>query len=265
MRARETKLSGNPTAIIESGASFALLFTTIMRDYFQIQPKSAFGYSLGESSMMWALGVWTAGDQGSDAWHASSLFKTRLSGPKNAVRELWQLAQDDKDFWNTYILRAPAHRVTEYLENETRVYLTIINTPQEVVIAGHPKDCERVIEALGCAYLRAPFDAVLHCDAMRSEYDGFVRQHTLPVENVPGIDFYSADNCEPTALDSEKLGHTIARVSCKQVDFPRLVHRVYDGGARVFIELGPLGTCTRWIGGFSMTKSMSRWPSIEAA
>jgi len=248
LKARETQLMGDPTAIIEAGTSFALLFTMIMQDYFQLQPTSAFGYSQGEASMMWALGVWTHGDQGSDAWHASSLFKTRLSGPKDAVRELWKLSEDDTDFWVTYILRTPASRVLECLENETRVYLTIINTPREVVIAGHPKDCERVIETLGCAYLRAPFDSVLHCGATRSEYDGFVRQHILPVENVPGIDFYSADNYEPIALDSETLGHTIARVSCKQVDFPRLVNRVYDSGARIFVELGPLGTCSRWIG-----------------
>ena len=198
--------------------------------------------------MMWALDVWTDRDRGSDAVHASPIFKTRLSGPKEAVRELWKLAQDDKDFWSTCVLKAPVSSVLECLEHETRVYLTIINTPQEVVIAGHPGDCERVIETLGCNYLRSPFDTVLHCEAVRSEYDRLVRQHTLPVQNVPGIDFYSADNYETLVLDSENLGHTIARTSCKRVDFPRLVNRVYDDGARVFFELGPRSTCSRWIG-----------------
>ncbi|MCP4519133.1 MAG: type I polyketide synthase, partial [Delftia sp.] len=65
------RLVRNPTAIIESGTSFAVLYTMIMRDYFGVQAQSAFGYSLGEASMMWASGVWSAGDQGSAAWHAS--------------------------------------------------------------------------------------------------------------------------------------------------------------------------------------------------
>ncbi|MEE8305723.1 MAG: PfaB family protein, partial [Gammaproteobacteria bacterium] len=248
MRAREAQLADNPTAIIEAGTSFAVLFTTIMRDHFQVQPQAAFGYSLGEASMMWSLGVWNDGDEGSVAWHASSLFKTRLSGPKEAVRELWKLApHQGQDFWSTFILRAPVARVVECLKNKPRVYLTFINTPQEVVIAGDTKGCLQVIETLGCAHLRAPFDSVIHCEAMRSEYDEFVRLHTRPVENVPGVDFYSAANYETLALDSETIAHAIANVSCKQVNFPRLVNRVYDDGARIFIELGPLGTCSRWI------------------
>ncbi len=244
----QARLMDNPTAIVESGTSFAALYTMIMQDCFQVRPQSAFGYSLGEASMMLALGVWTSGDQGSEAWHASPLFKTRLSGPKDTVRELWKLDQGSQGFWSTYILMAPAARVVECLKNEARVYLTIINTPREVVIAGNTPDCERVIETLKCHHLRAPFDSVMHCDAMRSEYDEFVKLYTLPVNNVPGIDFYSADKYEPTLLDSESLGHTLARASCSQVDFPRLVNRVYGGGARIFIELGPGGTCSRWIG-----------------
>ncbi|MCP4537298.1 MAG: PfaB family protein [Chloroflexi bacterium] len=248
LREHKAQLMENITAIIESGTSFAVLFTTIMQDYFQVQPQAAFGYSLGEASMMWALGVWNDGDGGSDAWHASSLFKTRLSGPKEAVRELWKLDPDqDQDFWSTFVLRAPVTQVIECLQNKPRVYLTFINTPKEVVIAGDTKECLQVIETLKCTHLRAPFNSVIHCEAMRSEYDEFAKLHTLPVENVPGIDFYSATNYATLALDSETIAHAIANVSCTQVDFPRLVNRVYDDGARIFIELGPLGTCSRWI------------------
>ena len=155
--------------------------------------------------------------------------------------------ENTPECWSTFVLRAPVARVTECLKNKPRVYLTFINTSQEVVIAGDTKECRQVIETLGCAHLRAPFDSVIHCEAMRSEYDEFVKLHTLPVENVLGVDFYSAANYETLALDSETIAHAIANVACKQVNFPRLVNRVYDDGARIFIEVGPLGACSRWI------------------
>lgn len=34
---------------------------------------------------------------------------------------------------------------------------------------------------------------------------------------------------------------------CQQLDFPRLVHRVYEDGARIFIEAGSGNVCSRWI------------------
>jgi 3-hydroxymyristoyl/3-hydroxydecanoyl-(acyl carrier protein) dehydratase/malonyl CoA-acyl carrier protein transacylase len=45
-----------------------------------------------------------------------------------------------------------------------------------------------------------------------------------------------------------EVARTLARATCQTVDFPRLVQRVYDDGARLFVELGPASTCTRWIG-----------------
>ncbi|MCK5664518.1 MAG: hypothetical protein KAI17_13595, partial [Thiotrichaceae bacterium] len=32
------------------------------------------------------------------------------------------------------------------------------------------------------------------------------------------------------------------------VDFPKLVNQVYDDGSRIFIELGPQSSCTKWVG-----------------
>ncbi len=60
-----------------------------MREWFNVQPAAALGYSLGEAAMMWALGIWTHGDEAAQALRESDLFKTRVAGPKLAVREAW--------------------------------------------------------------------------------------------------------------------------------------------------------------------------------
>jgi len=249
LEALEAKLLDDPLAMPVSGTGLAVLFTLIMRDFFQVQPQAAFGYSMGESSMLYALNVWTNGEERSNFVHSSPLFQTRLAGPKNAVRDYWGLpqAQDHKALWNSYVLQAPASAVINCLEKESWVYLTHINTPAEVVIAGDPRSCLRVIEALSCKAFRAPSDCVLHCEPMASEYDELIELNTSPVHNTPEIKFYSAANYEPIPLDKESLAHKISLVVCQCVDFPQLINRVYEDGARIFIELGPNDTCSRWI------------------
>jgi len=245
----EKQLLDNPLAMLESETGFAGLITAILKDYFKVKPQSAFGYSLGETSMMFSQGVWTSFNQLSDALNSSQLFSTRLSGAKNAVREYWGLSQQnyEANFWSTYVLMASASQVKECLKHEKRVYLTQINTPKELIIAGDTQACMRVIESLKCDAFRAPFNHVIHCEAISSEYDELFRLNTLPTQNVADITFYSAADYEPITVDSQAIAHNLAKVLCQQLDFPELVNRVYKDDTKIFIETGVGSNCSRWI------------------
>ncbi len=248
----EKQLLDDSLATFDTDMVFTRFITTIIRDDFQVKPKFVFGYSLGETSMMSAAGVWSNFSQGINALHSSPLFADRLSAAKSAVREYWGLPSvkqfPDNNFWSNYVLLATPSQVRECLKHENRVYLTQINTPEEVVIAGEPAGCERIIKTLGCNSFRAPFDHVIHCEAMRSEYAEIARVNTLPTqEKIPDIVLYSASEYGPIPLESQAIAHSIAKGLCEQLDFPRLVNRVYEDGARIFIEAGAGGVCSRWV------------------
>ena len=246
--AKERELMNDPLAMLESETGFAGFITTILRDYFQILPDAAFGYSLGETSMMYAQGIWSDIDRSSDVLNKSALFKTRLSGTKEAVREYWQLADTQQgELWRTYVVMANSELVREKIQTESRVYLTQISTPKEVVIAGDPQGCERVIASLGCDAFRAPFNHVIHCEAMKSEYEELIKLNTLPLRENPQITFYSAANYQKINCSSEEIAHSLTQTLCQQLDFPRLVERVYQDDYRVFIEVGVGSNCSRWI------------------
>jgi PfaB family protein len=252
MEQLELKLQDDATTMLLFGTGAAVFFTSILRDYFRLKPQSVFGYSLGEFSMMYALQVWGSADEVAERLHRSPLFKTRLSGPKNTVREFWGLppammSEPQKDFWGTYVLLSEPAPVQAALAAEPLAYLTHINTPTEVVIAGDDAACRRVIQDLNCDFFPAPSKHVLHCEAMRSEFSELKDWFTLPVQPAPQISFYTAATYGQTRLDSPVIAQSIAQALCQPVDFPRLLHQVYDDGARVFIELGPGGTCSRWI------------------
>ncbi|HLP88970.1 MAG TPA: type I polyketide synthase [Nostocaceae cyanobacterium] len=247
----EKRLLDDSQAMLEAEVLFTRLITTVIRDDFQVKPKYMFGYSLGETSMMVAQGVWSDFYQSSSQFNSSSLFGDRLSGDKNAVREYWGIPKNehtsDNNFWGNYVLMATPAQIRECLKTETRVYLTQINTPEEVLIAGEPAACERVIKKLGCNAFPAPFDHVIHCQVMQSEYPELFKINNLPARDIPGVTFYSASEYQPITLQSEVIAHHIARGLCQELDFPRLVNRVWADGARIFIEAGAGSVCSRWI------------------
>ncbi|MEO0686566.1 MAG: polyketide synthase, partial [Cyanobacteria bacterium J06649_11] len=249
LEALEKELIDNPISMLELEVGFAGLITTVLKDYFGLQPQSCSGYSVGEISMMVSQGIWSSFNQTSSGLNSSELFTNRLSGAKNAVREYWGLENTEihKELWGNYVLMAEVFQVREQLKNEPRVYLTQINTSKEVVIAGEPQACQRVIAAIGCNAIPAPFNYLIHCEAMASEYDEFVRLHTLPINKKPEIDFYSSAEYKIVQQDRDMVAHAIAKNVCQQLDFPKLVNQLYADGARIFVEAGAGNSCSRWI------------------
>ncbi|MDF5711073.1 MAG: type I polyketide synthase [Nostoc sp. S4] len=246
----EQQLINDPVAVLESEMACSGLMTAILKNYFCLKAQCAFGYSLGEISMMLAQGVWTEFQEGSEGFNSSSLLKTRLSGPKNAVREYWGLAQVEEkgeDLWRNYILMCPVSRVREAIKHEKRVYLPLINTTEEVAIAGDIQACQRVIANLNCDAFSAPFTHVIHCEPMCSEYDELVRLNTLPTENFSETIFYSAAQYKTIQLDSHSIAHNLAKNLCQQLNFPQLINRVSQDGFNIFIEVGAGSNCSRWI------------------
>jgi acyl transferase domain-containing protein len=144
----EAQLNADAITMLISGSCLAVLYTDILRNVFEIHPASAFGYSLGEVSMMFSSRVWSEADATSKALRESPLFRTRLSGPQNAVREYWKLpTRSENDLqealWVNYLLMTGPEKVREALATETRVYLTHINTPRQVAIGGDPASGSR--------------------------------------------------------------------------------------------------------------------------
>ena len=250
LEAREEQLGDRPLALLETGTGFSVLFTEIIQQVFKVTPQSAFGYSMGESTMMYALGVWPNADYGSEFINRSSLFRSGLAGSQTIVQQHWPDAQTLH--WCSYVLLASPAEVRACLQQEPRVYLTHINTPQEVVIAGCAAACKRVIAALQCDAFRSPANLVLHCEAIASAYPTLRALNQVPNLNpasVPAsVKFYTSSTYRSLPLEKEAVAHHLATGICQPLDFPQLVNRVYAEGARIFIELGAGGACSRWIG-----------------
>ncbi len=250
--ALQEKLLHQPTLMISSGIFFSYLFTIILQDIFNVQPSAAFGYSLGENSMMFATGIWTQADAMRTSLEASPIFHERVSGRQNAIREFWGMPDsavngDGKSIWANYILMASEEKVRAAIQPGEWVYITHINTPRQVVIGGDETACLRVANSLKCMHLKAPYEHAIHCPPVESEFEAFERMHYWPVERKPEIPVYSAADYAPLEMEAHSIARSFAHMLTQPVDFPRLVEQVYADGARVFIELGAGSNCSKWV------------------
>lgn len=233
----------------ENGISVSVAFTDVLKKILGVNPDLAFGYSMGEISMMYALGIWGTTDEMSRRLRQDPVFQTRLAGPMDTLRDSWKLDASVKDgsFWSGFALLAPVEKVKQAVEGEVFVRVILINSPNEVVIAGKPEDCLRVARALKCDFFEAALGDVIHCDWVRPDYDALSSLHILDVNKVDNIEFFTAVGNKKLSISSKGVANNIAEMYCNPVDFIKLTEKVYEEGARVFIELGARDNCSRHV------------------
>jgi PfaB family protein len=247
---REAELVEDIPLMLASGTSFALLYTDLIRELMKVPVHGAFGYSLGESSMMFATDGWAQSARNDVKISATPLFRDQLCGPKHVVRRRWNIPDDvpDKDVWTTLVVLASAEAVKAALPRYDRVFLTHVNTPNEVVVAGDPKQAKALVAELDAKSARAPANHVMHCSVVDEELAGLADLNRYPTGDIGDLELFSSyDYGQVTELDSDVVAGHIAETLRSTVDFPRLIHEAYGRGYRYFIEVGPASTCARWV------------------
>ncbi len=250
LMALEAGLGDDVPFMLATGTNFAILHTDLVRELLGVTAHGAFGYSLGESSMLFATGGWQRSGRRDDLISNTPIFQDRLVGPRRTVRELWNppAGAPDESLWASHVLLTDAESVREVLPRYQRVHLTHINTPGELVVAGDPAQCRALIKELGCPAARSPVNVVMHCPVVDAELEGLAGLNDYPTDSFGDLELYSAYDYEALpVLDRGEIARRIAWTLRSTIDFARLVRDAHDRGFRYFIEVGPSATCSRWI------------------
>lgn len=234
-------------AMMSSGVFYSAIYTHILRNYLQLNPAMAFGYSMGESASMWyALNVWHPNH--TSVFRNSTLFQTELSGDLNLLAKAWNISPEEAQArWTSLIVLAPREKVEALVARYDKVYVSFINTNNELIISGEKEACLAIVEELGCNTVDVPFKNVIHHDFCKLAYDELIEMHKFPLDEQPNIDFYSSVRLQKLPFNSQVIAHNSTEVCYKKVDFPQTVQFMHEEGARIFIELGANATCTNWI------------------
>ncbi|MDT3318267.1 PfaB family protein [Shewanella sp. SP1S2-4] len=223
-----------------SGVGASYLFTKLLTQVFNIKPKMALGYSMGEAAMWASLDVWQTPHGMINATENSDIFNHAISGELTAVRRAWQLADDEAIVWNSFVVRADSHEIKALLPEFPRAYLAITQG-DTCVIAGCEASCKALLATLGKRGIAANRVTAMHtAPAMlvHGQVQDFYTQALKAAAQDSPIRFISAAQTAPVIVDSHSIGRAIADTFCSPLDFSALIHNATEQGARLFVEVG---------------------------
>ena len=197
--------------------------------------------------MFTALNCWQAPEQMSSRLENSPTFSHELAGDLNTVRSLWDIADSDHLVWESYNIRASVAQVKGEIQAGERIYITLINTHDSLVIAGYPDDCIALAKRLGVRGLPLNVHNAIHCPIANQQFEQMVDLYSMELaERVP-TKLYSSSCYLPIPFNKKAIAVSIAKCLCQQVDFPRMINTLKEQGAKVFIEMGAGRSLGTWV------------------
>jgi len=177
----------------------------------------------------------------------STLFTHDLAGECRAARTAWGLADDQQVNWSLGVVMAPADQVRAEISALSRVYLLIINTPDECVVGGDSTAVTELVGRLGCHFFPLYGVTTVHCEVAQPVATPYHDLHLFTTNPPQGVTFYSGakgDRFEPT---QENCAAAILDQALHGIDYPATIEAAYRDGVRLFLEMGPGNSCSRMI------------------
>ena len=149
-------------------------------------------------------------------------------------------------FGKPTVLKAPVEQVKAAIAADERVYVTIVNTPDSLVIGGFPDDCLKVIKRLGVRAMPLNMANAIHSEPAYQEYDKMLALYSMSVTERIQTKMISSSCYLPIPQLEKAIAVSIAKCLCQPVDFPRLINTLADKGSKVFIEMGAGRSLCSW-------------------
>lgn len=245
--AGQAELDSDHRAVIFGQVATGCAVSDLVRS-FGIEPRSAIGYSLGESAALFSQRAWRDRDGMLARMQESTLFTRDLAGECRAARRAWQLPEGAEVSWSLGVVDAPAGTVRRLLAEVPRVYLLIVNTPDECVVGGDTAAVERLVSLLGCRFFPLHGVTTVHCEVAREVAEPYRSLHLFSTDPPAGVTFYSGAKGGSYPVDRESTADAILAQALKGIDFPAVIESAYSAGVRYFLEMGPGNSCSRMIG-----------------
>lgn len=245
--APRTAIDNDHLAVIFGQVAVGCSVSDIVRS-FGVEPHAAIGYSLGESAALFSLSAWRDRDGMLERMRNSTLFTRDLAGECQAARRAWGLAEGTGIQWRLGVVAAPAHETRQAIKGTQRVYLLIINTPDECVIGGDADAVTQVVKRLDRPFFPLRGVTTVHCEVAGQVAREYRQLHLFPTTPPPGIRFYSGAGGAAYELDRESAADSILAQALHGINFPAVIDQAYNDGVRLFLEMGPGASCSRMIG-----------------
>ncbi len=242
-----TELDSDHRAVIFGQVATGCAVSDLVRS-FGVEPMTVIGYSLGESAGLFSQRAWRDRDLMLARMQDSTLFTNDLAGECRAAQRAWQLPEGTGVSWSIGVADVPAETVRGALSGRERVYLLIVNSPDECVIGGDEAMVKELVDQLGCRFFPLQGVTTVHCSVAQEVAGPYHDLHLFPTTPPPGVTFYSGARGAAYTVTSESAADAILAQALEGIDFPKVIEAAYAAGVRIFLEMGPGNSCSRMIG-----------------
>ncbi len=214
---------------------------------FGVVPQAAIGNSLGESSALFGLRIWTARDEMLSRMLASRLFAGLLTPPFDTARQAWNIPPEEPVPWTSGVVECRADRLWPAIARKPKVALLIVLAPQKCLIGGDAGQVAELLEELSLSITPLPAPSTVHLSFVQQVEDQWRALHLLPVQERPEITVYSTATSKAYIPSTTACAEAITSQALHTIDFPAVIEAALHDGTNLFLEIGPGSTCTRLI------------------
>ena len=227
-----------------SASALCQLHGLLTQKVLGLKPDAVIGYSSGESNSLFATGTWTDMDAMIQDATAGRLFTQEIGGDLNVLKTAWE----GPATWETWTVLAPVSEVQALVDQHARVYLSVIHTDEDCIVAGEAAGCAAVIEAVGrqrC--LRLHYDLTVHVPLLDAVREPWLALHRRTITPQANLRIYSGGHGGSYLPSEEACAEAILGQANQTLDFRAVIESAWQDGVRIFVEHGPQGSCSRWI------------------
>lgn len=226
-----------PEAIFAANQAVAALYGRL-----GLSADMVVGHSTGEYSALYAAGVTSRDDTAElqrEIRELNALYRRLLQG--GAVPEGKLIA----------VGAVGAEALDRLLAGRDDLFLAMDNCPNQKVVAAMGEAAAAALEAkvsaLGGVCERLPFERAYHSPAFAGFGAGLAEHMQAVRVAAPARPVYSCLTAAPFADDPEDIrARTVGQWS-NRVRFAETVRRMYEDGARIFLECGPRNTLSAFV------------------
>ncbi len=232
---------------------FSDLITTILTKEMLISkagiyPDMAIGASMGEISLCLALECIkiekAEGNLNEQIGKMVNVFK--ILEDRNVCNQYF--GENVKE-WSSWYIKQSKKDIEAALADEPKVFITIIGSPNDIIISGEKEACNRVLKKLTGYRMVLEGSMFVHSPVIESSRDAIYKQLDgieIRVKDDNPFCLYNTYSCKPVNDENVNCSENLVNIITKQVDFESVLNKVYEDGGKVFIDLGTNGLCAMW-------------------
>lgn len=230
------KMKGAIEAVLTSNYALFLLLQRL-----GVKPDVILGHSTGEYSAMLAAEM------------------VRLDTPEKIAQftaelhDIYDTVADQAGIPQATLLAcaAGAEQLQPLIDDLSDVFIGMDNCPHQAVLvgeAGAMEEAARRLSAKGIIFEKLGFDRPYHTPLFRVFEESTLRFFEKWLTNASPVKMYSCTTVAPFSDDVAEVRQVATRHWVDKVRFSETIEQMHADGVRLFVEVGPRGNLTAFVG-----------------